>query len=440
MVGIIDSVALSGMTSAVASVVDSGLLTSTQFNIVRGAIVGALVLGLAFLAHIAVLRRGAMAICATFMVGTAAFLEMFWLGFLPVPSNSIIVLLQGLFVGSVVIFLSASVQAARSNAALGGIMFAASLVFVGIGILNLLGRADFSVLMMRAMMGVGIFAFLLVAVQSLRGDRGARQVLPGALFGVAGVAAFLHGGGPALLPHGLFTIGVLSAGFVALTEKIRHSMSTAGAKLAPNAGNALRGGQKQKDGLPADHSGVSSQGFLDRKSSRSKDRRSLGSKKSSPDAVQAASAAFFGGGSNQNISGSSDLETSRPEPAQIAEVSARKPSLSGDRLIEVLDFSGIGVWDWSLEGVYQSQSLCRMLGADCEADFTPQAMRAFVDPGYLSLFENQVLGHGEGDGGFDIQIAIHNGYNMRVRGARASGWFRVVWKELLLFLNIYTPH
>jgi len=97
----------------------------------------------------------------------------------------------------------------------------------------------------------------------------------------------------------------------------------------------------------------------------------------------------------------------------------RKPPMSSERLLEVLDFSGIAVWDWSLDGVYQSPSLCAALGSDCEAEFTPEAMRAFISPSHLSIFEEDVLGHGRNDGGFDTTICIHNGQVMRVRGARA---------------------
>ncbi|MEO0613820.1 MAG: hypothetical protein AAFY83_10955, partial [Pseudomonadota bacterium] len=67
-----------------------GVLTSSSdISMMRGAIIGALIVGLGFLALQSVLRRGAITYSAALMVGSAAALEVFWLGFLPVSSGDI---------------------------------------------------------------------------------------------------------------------------------------------------------------------------------------------------------------------------------------------------------------------------------------------------------------------------------------------------------------
>jgi len=379
--GVLEAVQISGDAIAGGTAGEGALIASTQFNIIRGAILGALVIGFAFLGNVAIVKRSALAFCAVFMVGTAMMLELFWLSFLPLPHSNILVLLQGLFAASVIIFLSAGIKVARQNAALGGMMFAGALVFIGVGLINMLGRADFSMLMLRSLIGVGVFAFVLSLVQSFRGDHRARQILPGAILALASIFVFNKMGG-GLAGHGVFTIGLLVAGLVALTDNVRGRGNGQALALP------LRDGQMQ--GLHSNQQGGAA----------SDSRYNMVGQDGQ---IQERDAALF---ANHGMPKARGAGTT-------------KSVISGERLVDVLDFSGIGVWDWSLDGVYQSRSLCGMLGADCEAEFTPQAMRAFIEPSHLGLFEQEVLGHNEGDGGFDVKLIIHNGYAMRVRGARA---------------------
>ncbi|MEO0834031.1 MAG: EAL domain-containing protein [Pseudomonadota bacterium] len=367
-----------------------GVLTSSSdMSMMRGAIIGALIVGLGFLALQSVLRRGAITYSAALMVGSAAALEVFWLGFLPVPSGNILVLLQGLFGASVIIFLSTSVRLARRHAGLGGVMFAASIVFVGIGIINFLGRADFASAMVRGLIGVSVFAVGFTGFQAFKGDVGARIVFPGALLVMVATISLVTGVGGPLWGHGLLSLGLIAASLVTLSEKpARHLADDIGAS-GIGASDIGRASPIGADESPVQVDAVTT------------------SPRHAPHSASSPAECLF--------------ETPASDaPSQINQVaSGRKPTISGQRLVEVLDFSGIGVWDWSLDGVYQSTSLCQMLGADCDADFTPEALRAFVMPSHLGVFEAEVLGHGTGDGGFDTQIILHNGAPMRLRGARA---------------------
>jgi len=197
----------------------SGLIAGIDVNMLRIAVLGSLFVGLAILAGFAVLRQTAMTYSAAFMIGTAAILEMFWLNFLQAPSANIIVLLQGIFGASVIIFLSSIIKIARNNVGLGGLMFAASLVFIGVGIINFVGRADFSILMVRSLLAVGVFSFLLSAMQSFKGDRGAQLVLPGTILSLGALITFITIGAGGLLAHILFASGILLAGLASLTYR-----------------------------------------------------------------------------------------------------------------------------------------------------------------------------------------------------------------------------
>ena len=186
----------------------------------RGAVAGAIVISAAYLAGFAVFRQGAAAVCALLMVLAAGALQATWLGLVPEPSPKLVVLLQGLFGASAIIYLSATVRAARDNTLLGGLMFAAALILVGVSIINLVLATDTGGLMRAALLGVGIFAAGLAASQWRR-DLSARLLIPGVLIALAApLSSILLGAGEVsvLLFNTLFAIGVVAASLVSLAE------------------------------------------------------------------------------------------------------------------------------------------------------------------------------------------------------------------------------
>ncbi len=94
-------------------------------------------------------------------------------------------------------------------------------------------------------------------------------------------------------------------------------------------------------------------------------------------------------------------------------------TVSENQLAQVLDYSGIAVWDWSRTGNHQTLSFGELMGADCDGQFTPDAIREFVHPDERARFEQQIFGPSEGDGGFDEVIRLVGGKTVRMRGARA---------------------
>lgn len=217
------SIAVSSPASGADAVVSSVLADSTIANandLVRGAIGGAFIIGVSFLAGFAVFRRSSAALCALLMVLAAAALEFSWLGLFNPPSAKVLVFLQALFGASVLIYVSATVDVVKRNPFVGALIFAGALSMIGMGGINFLGRTDLSGLVRTGMISVSVFTALLAALQSLRRDHGARLLLPGAAILAAAPLT-----GPlfsatlvSLTPHALFTFGVLAASLVVLTE------------------------------------------------------------------------------------------------------------------------------------------------------------------------------------------------------------------------------
>lgn len=324
----------------------SAALVDSPSDLVRGAIGGAFIIGIAFLAGSAVFRRSSASVCALLMVLAAATLEFTWLGLFTLPSPKMMVMLQGVFAASVLIYLSSTVQAAKRNPLLGGLMFAGALTFVGLGAINFLGRTtDASGMMQTGLFGLGVFAVVLTVFQSLRGDHGARLLLPGAVIAIAApLVGDLYGREAlSLTPHALFTFGILTASLVALTESGISAMAQAG--------------------------------FVE------------------------------------------------PQPAMMhanAEPTAEeKMRVSENQLAQVLDYSGVAVWDWSLHEDHQTESFAALVDADPVIKMSPNRMRELVDSKDRALFESDVYGRNKGDGSFDVVLKLQNKQSVRLRGARA---------------------
>lgn len=89
------------------------------------------------------------------------------------------------------------------------------------------------------------------------------------------------------------------------------------------------------------------------------------------------------------------------------------------KLAQVLDYSGIAVWDWSRADGNQTATFGAIMGADGDGAFTPEAFAEFIHADDRARFQEKVFGVAEGDGGFDETIKLHGGKKVRMRGARA---------------------
>lgn len=354
-----------------AGISESGIATDlAAFDLGRGAIAGALIVGAAFLAGYAAVRRSGLAVCAALMVAAAAALEFSWLGLAPWLSAKGAIFVLGIFAAAGVIFLSAAIGAAKTNPLLGGVMFTGALILGGLGVINFIDRIDAGGLMRWSAIGVGGFAVILALTQAVRGDTSARLVLPGLALAIAAPLIGPLGavdGAATLAAHGVFALGILSASLVALTDGFAPH------RIAPGVVNA------RHSFTPPDHRAQ----------------------------MAAASAA---NGSRER-----------------AEV------VIDSQLGRVLDYAGVGIWDWSPEFIDQTESLPALLGADSNAPFTPDALRQFIHKDDLKKLETEVLS--AEDGPFDVALKLFNDRTVRMRGARAAAEDEGVLERIVAFIE-----
>ncbi|MEO1251437.1 MAG: EAL domain-containing protein [Pseudomonadota bacterium] len=317
--------------SGVAAVlVDSGAGVTA---LGKGAIAGALIVGVAFLAGFAAIRRSGLAFCGLIMVAAAAVLEFSWLGLTPGLPDVGTTFVLGLFAAAAAAFLSSSINASKFNPIIGGAIFTFALILAGLGVINFVDRVDVKPLLQWGAISVGVMAVILSAMQAFRGDQGARLILPGAALATiapfVGPLSVVEIGAAGLLPHGLFALGVLAASLVALTDL------GGAAGRAPVFGADLNSAPAFSPGADKTHGRAGAQ-------------------------------------------------------RQRAEI------VIDSALGRVLDYAGVAIWDWSPDEIDQTESLPELLGADSNAGFTPEAMRNFIHRDDQKLLEDEVLAAKDG--------------------------------------------
>ena len=338
-----------------------------------GAMVGAVGLGVLILTALAFLGRNVTAFCALVMIVSAGAALFFGGGvFAPVVSNAtatLAALMEAIFAASAIIFLSSTLDLSRRNTLLSGIMFAAALSALGIGLANFVMDGAFAgAVRAIAIGGLGLSA-VATLVGALRGDSGARLVLPGVVIAASvPVVITLFGGSMSFGGLGQigFLLGAMAVGMVgSLDNALRQRLVN-----AHGEGDAFAG----------------------RGSS------------SSSSSYQSPSAAMAGIAASARAAGARDAGAGETLQNQLA---------------NVLDYAGIAAWDWQSGSGQQTPSFNEMMGADGDGVFTPDALREFVAEVSREVFERKV--YGGGDGGFDELIELVGDRTVRMRGARAVG-------------------
>ncbi len=350
------------------SIGSAGAIAASDANLARGVVAGAVILAAAFLAGVAVLGRSATAFCALLTVASGGALAMIGLGLIQGPPPTHLQMLAAVFAASGVFFVSSAVSVVRNNALLGGVMFAAAISLIGVGVINVALNGEAAGLLRLAFFVAGGGVALVAIAAALRGDAGAQLILPGAVLAGLGPAAapLLESsafGLGSITANALFAAGVVSASVLAATEAALSRGRTGG----------------RIGGFDASSVGEFGRGFAADRSS-------------APGDASARAGA-----------------TGR---------AASELRVSENQLAEVLDYAGVSVLDWSATSSHQSASFSALIGSE-DGGFTPDSLRAFLRAEDRARYNVDVLGVGGEDGSFDETLGLLAGGAVRLRGARA---------------------
>ena len=300
------------------------------------------------------------------MASAGAALLFIGLGLAPQPNPVIYGIFQALFAASALIFVSSAVSSVKDNALLGSLMFAGALSIVGIAVINIVREGQAAGLLQTSSFAGGAAAIMIAFYGAVKGETGARLILPGALLAIA--APFI---GPAVGPvlggvatEVVFAAGVLSAALLGGLNAVVANLGAVNMRLPRKSGDTSRSGVQNGAALASNHGHF-------------------------------------------------------PGPAPARATHRQDRSLSENQLAQVLDYTGVGVWDWSTRGARQTESFCQIMGAGCEGDFTPEAMLEFIKSEHQPGFKTDVLGANGEDGSFNLLVGLVTGKTVRMRGARA---------------------
>ncbi|MEM9705360.1 MAG: EAL domain-containing protein [Pseudomonadota bacterium] len=370
-----------GLEATIGLVValSEGVDASRSADLVRGAIGGAFVIGVSFLTGVAVFQRRLAPVSALVMVIAAALLEFAWIKLFSPPSAAMMTFLQGLFGASVLFFLASSIQLAKRSAIVGGLMVAGALCMLGLGAFAIAMNFDAATPVRYSLYGVAAFSGILVLSQAISGDPAARMLLPGvAIMAVAPFAGRLGGPEAAIItPHALFTFGVLATSLITLVD---------GRRTIARAPTVVTGGYADLRDAPS---------YTPRSS----------------DDGDYASIAAGGGDASEYLSPGADGERTNAAQGEASLV-------SNNQLAEVLDYSGVSVWDWSPRRSQETTSFGSLLGLGPMDDLSPATFsRLLKEPDALRF--DQIVATATSDGPFDLSVSLKTGDRLRLRGARA---------------------
>ncbi|WP_306252839.1 EAL domain-containing protein [Parvularcula sp. IMCC14364] len=402
---------------------------------------------------IALFRRSGTAATAAGLCGMTAMMEALAFGrvdFLPEGSA---VVLQGLFVTTVLLFLTASVRAARNNALLGALMLLAMLGAVGLGVAGFVGALDADGPMRLVIAATAFFATIMVLHQGFGSDKRAMLVAPGVMLASASILAIIIGGNMgvtnwigAITPHVMLTGGVILAGLMALVP-VKADAAAPIAVGGMSRNEPAVAFREDDRALPAGLTDVEDTPLV------APERRAPSVKPSrrepvlaTDDADSVETAPMPPQPSREEVKDSETAGKIAQGESPISALWGKRPGEK--RAAPVAVASGLAAagavaaaaannpaWQWTAEeGVQASDEVISMFGVNSAEDLSPETMRGLIAHSDLDQYDEAILGGGDPQAGaFDLTVGLHNGAPVRLTGNReldADGFISRIYAQV----------
>ncbi|MCI5044576.1 MAG: EAL domain-containing protein [Aquisalinus sp.] len=403
----------------------------------EGIILGLLGGSLIVFLLIALFRRSGTAATAAGLCGMTAMMEALAFGRVDfLPEGSALVL-QGLFVTTVLLFLTASVRAARNNALLGALMLLAMLGAIGLGVVGFVGTVDANGPMRLVIAATAFFATVLVLHQGFGSDRRAMLVAPGVMLASASILAIIIGGNMgvsnwigAITPHVMLTGGVVLAGLLALVP-VKADAGVTATEGLPRSEPAMAFGADERE-MPVGLAEVEEATPL--VAPERTDEPARPTRREPVLATDAAEEVEEAPKAPEPVHREPAEEPRRSAPAQgESPISALWGKRPADRRAAPVAAAAAGVaavqvaasidrsdWSWSADDTVEAtDEVLALFGVNSSNELSPENMRNLIAHGDLDQYDDAILGGGDPQAGsFDITLSLHNGAPVRLAGNR----------------------
>lgn len=384
-------------------------------GIILGGLAGAFILFLL----IALLRRSALPAVTASMMGMTGLIEALAFGRLDFLPEGVGLVVFALFLASIILFLTASIRAAKDNAVLGAVLLLAL-----VGAIVLAGLDFFDVypgdrILRMGAAGLALLAVALSLQGGIAGDRRAAMIAPGIVIAVASLAAFFianrsgidHWIGIAI-PHGMLAGGILLAGLMALfpagaAEKEEDEVAAPPVMTARPV-MSMSAEDDEEPALPdaitdmADEDDDEADAAPLRRTPDYEDDRADAGR---PSAAPQSPISALWGHRHENL------------PAQAA---APAPKTEVSALRNALGAVGYALWDWTSPGqINASEETASLFGVGKISRLTPETIRGLISEADLENYDDEILGGGDPvTGRFEFTAALKSGRRLIFKGER----------------------
>lgn len=402
-----------------ASVQEQTQAFPREMMLAEGAMLGAMGLGVVLFLLIGLVKRSATAVVAASLMGMTGLLIAYFFGRLPFLPEGSLMVLQALFITSVILFFTVTIRAARDNPLVGLILLLVMLGALGLGAAGIMDLYPAETPLRIMLAGVAFCAVVLILFQALGGERRAALLSIPVLLSAGALLAMFIGNQAntghwigAVLPFGMLTTGVFFAGVMALIpvrDAVKAEPRAAEPAFAEEAVIAF--GDEEEQPLP--------EGLTD---FQEEEPAPFVATREEPEEKK-KSRSMLGIGKKEPQERREPVAEPAPQEEPAPEIKTESPisALWGKQGKTAAPVTADGaLWDWSAMGdLKASAQTPGLFGLAATDELTPENIRGLVADSSLDEFDDQVLGGtAPTTGSLDFKLALKNGETLRFTGQR----------------------
>ena len=416
-----------------------------EVMLTEGSILGATGGAFVLFLLIAMLRRNAVSAVAASVAGMTFLIESLAFGRLATLPDSSGQVIFALFLASLVLFLTASVRAARENMVIGAVLLGLIVLPLALGATGYLGLIDADLPLRLLAITIAIVGTALCVHQALAGDNRSAMIAPGVgLAAVSPVAFFIaqlsgvNNWISFAIPHVMLSAGIVLAGLMVMLPGFpAGSGGKKKAARAPAAPMMMKSDKKTRNRKQRKTEPALDTAFTDLKAAGDDEADVLIEPVLESDPAPVERAAPVRSAPPMRA----EAPAPAPAPAPARESGAaqspisalwghkhpnvRQEPVSAQRspvtdLRSALGAEGHELWDWTSPGqINASEETAALFGVSKISALTPETVRGLICDADLATYDDEILGGGDPQSGrFSFVAGLRSGRRLSFKGER----------------------